>query len=53
MGVGVEVVEGGGEVFVVVVASVVVVVGLNKHSPDLKSHSWSGQESHLFLQSLP
>lgn len=32
---------------------VVVVVGLIRHSPDLKSHSCSGHESHFNLQSLP
>lgn len=46
-----------GEVAVVVVVGVVVdvvvLVGLIRHSPDLKSHSCCGQESHLSLQSRP
>lgn len=40
-------------VLVVVVVVDVEVVGLIRHSPDLNSHSCSGQESHLNLQSLP
>lgn len=37
----------------VVGASVVVVVGFIRHSPDLKSHSCCGHESHFNLQSRP